>query len=502
MRVKILSIILCALLLLPSVMGCNQSSVPPVTDTESDTISQIITDELISDVLTSDGQNSPLAPDPEVPPVEESTTTGGDDSTLVPDPEVPTPTPTPDPTPEPETPAPNIEFVLAKNGTSEYTIVYDDNDPIISQLTLEFASKMENKYGIIIPVKKNSEATSTSKEILIGNIRNTVRRILLQLKSAGDFHIGISGQRLVLVATNSKMYHYLFDILEKDFLSAIENGNWSAWTNDTLIYSKSDYKDTPYPKYLMGEETTISDTVLEKILEKHVFEATDGTKLTYRLYMPYDYDSTREYPVLTFLHGAGERGNDGSKHLCHVIKDLFNQDNEELYKTIILIPQCPEGQQWVDTPWAEGNYHVSIVPESNENKAVMEILDYLDQAYSINQSRLYLAGISMGGFGVWDLMMRHDERFAAMLAICGGADTIRAERLKNKPIYAVHCYNDNTVPYEGTKEMVDAIRSRGGTSIIFETPDKEGKGYGGHTGAWYYASREPQILNWLLSQTL
>ena len=58
------------------------------------------------------------------------------------------------------------------------------------------------------------------------------------------------------------------------------------------------------------------------------------------------------------------------------------------------------------------------------------------------------------------------------------------------------------MPYEGTKEMVDAIRSRGGTSIIFETPDQEGKGYGGHTGAWYYASREPQILNWLLSQTL
>jgi predicted peptidase len=205
---------------------------------------------------------------------------------------------------------------------------------------------------------------------------------------------------------------------------------------------------------------------------------------------------------LTFLHGAGERGNDGSKHLCHVIKDLFNQDNKELYKTIILIPQCPEGQQWVDTPWAEGGYRVSSVPESNENKAVLEILDSLEAKYSINKSRLYLCGISMGGFGVWDLMMRHDERFAAMLAICGGADTIRAERLKDKPIYAVHCYNDGTVPYEGTKEMVDAIKNRGGTSIIFETPDREGKNYGGHVGAWQYASRQPQILSWLLSQTL
>jgi predicted peptidase len=89
-----------------------------------------------------------------------------------------------------------------------------------------------------------------------------------------------------------------------------------------------------------------------------------------------------------------------------------------------------------------------------------------------------------------------------MLAICGGADTTRAERLKDKPIFAVHCYNDPTVPYSGTKEMVDAIKNRGGTSITLVTPDHDGKGYGGHTGAWYYAVSEPAILNWLLSQTL
>lgn len=501
MKTKAICILLCALLLLPVIVGCNQSSAPPVTETGSDTISQAITSELISDILSSDPENTPLVPDPEEPS-EESETTEGEDSALVPDPEEPTPEPEPTPDPEPSVPAPNIEYAIAKDGVSDYTLVYDDTDQLLTELTLAFVEKMENTYGIVINATPNSQGTSSQKEIIVGNVRSTIRRIKLKLQSAGDFYIGISGNDLALYATNSKMYCYLFDILEEKFLASIENGAWSVWTNDTFIYSQSDYKDTPYPKYLMGEETTMSDTVLEQILEKHTFVATDGTTLTYRLYMPYDYDSSREYPILTFLHGAGERGSDGSKHLCHVIKDLFNQDNKELYNTIILIPQCPEGQQWVDTPWANGGYHVSTVPESNENKAVLEILDSLESSYSINKSRLYLAGISMGGFGVWDLMMRHDERFAAMLAICGGADTTRAERLKDKPIYAVHCSNDNIVPYSGTYDMVQAILDRGGENIHFSTPNLEGTGYVNHVGAWQYAAREPKILSWLLSQTL
>ncbi len=500
MKARILSILLCALLLLPSIVGCNQSSAPPVTETGSDTISQIITDELISDILSSDPDDSTLVPDPEEPPVEESTSTEGEDSTLTPDPEEPTPEPTPDP--EPSVPAPNIEYAIAKDGKTDYTLVYDDTDPILTQLTLAFVEKMDTAYGIKITASPNSEGVSSQKEIIVGNVRSTIRRIKLKLQNAGDFHIGISGNDLALYATNSKMYYYLFDILEERFLSSIENGAWSVWTNDTFIYSQSDYKDITYPKYLMGEGKEMTDAILEQILEKHTFVASDGTTLTYRLYMPFDYDSTREYPILTFLHGAGERGSDGSKHLCHVIKDLFNQDNAQLYKTIILIPQCPENQQWVDTPWANGGYRVSAVPESNENKAVLEILDSLEASYSINKSRLYLAGISMGGFGVWDLMMRHDERFAAMLAICGGADTTRAERLKDKPIYAVHCSNDNTVPYSGTADMVQAILDRGGENIHFSTPNLEGTGYVNHVGAWQYAARNPQILSWLLSQTL
>lgn len=251
-----------------------------------------------------------------------------------------------------------------------------------------------------------------------------------------------------------------------------------------------------------GKDGCFSLDVFLRIFNSCTFTAEDGTNLPYRIYIPFDYDSSKKYPVLTVLHGAGERGTDNVIQLRHMLEDMFNLESTPLIDAIVICPQCPPNNQWVDTPWENGNYSTDTVKESNEIKAVLELIESVENKYSVDSSRLYLMGVSMGGYGVWDIMSRHTEKFAAMIAICGGADTSMAERLKDKPIYAVHCKNDSIVPFSATFNMVNALLEKGSTSIFFDDPYADNTGYSDHSGAWEYTSRNPAIINWLFSQSL
>lgn len=224
------------------------------------------------------------------------------------------------------------------------------------------------------------------------------------------------------------------------------------------------------------------------------FTATDGTVLKYRIFIPDGYTPEADYPLLLILHGAGERGDDNSAQMRNAVQNLFNDLNSPIYGSIVICPQCPNNNQWVDTPWSDGNYSVANVPESNELKAVVEILDSIKNAYSVDDSRVYGFGLSMGGFGTWDLMMRHPDLITAGVPLCGGADVAYAQQLVEKPIWTIHDSTDGIVPVSGTRAMVNAIKAAGGSSIIYE----ELQGYGHNV--WDYASTREGLMNWLFSQ--
>lgn len=211
----------------------------------------------------------------------------------------------------------------------------------------------------------------------------------------------------------------------------------------------------------------------------------DNTVLPYRLILPDNYDDNKSYPMIFFFHGAGERGNDNKLQFFHLVQYIYDNAPEDC---IIVAPQCPAGNQWVDTPWAKGLYKVDEVPESNEMTAVLELLGDLEIKYNVDADRIYAIGLSMGGFAVWDALMRHNDVFAAGIPICGGGDQTKAELLKDTPIFTFHAVNDDAVPYTGTSMTVAAIKRAGGEKIEYTQYAS-----GGH-GIWNQAIQTKGLL--------
>lgn len=226
----------------------------------------------------------------------------------------------------------------------------------------------------------------------------------------------------------------------------------------------------------------------------HFDYSGEDAPIPYRFFVPSDYSEEYAYPVLLFLHGAGERGDDNEAQLKNVLQILFDDPDSPVYQSIVIVPQCPLDTQWVATPWAEGNYSVDAVAETQNIKNVLTVLDAFCNEYSVNKERVYLMGISMGGFGTWDLLMRHGDLFAAAIPICGGADPSKAASLVNKPISTFHGTADASVPVTGTQAMVEAIRDAGGTEIRYEEIA------GGTHNVWDYAASKKELIRWLYEQ--
>lgn len=188
-----------------------------------------------------------------------------------------------------------------------------------------------------------------------------------------------------------------------------------------------------------------------------------GATIPYRLILPEVYDERYIFPMVVFFHGAGERGVENERQLDNCVQQIA----DNMPKAIILAPQCSHENQWVDTPWEEGSYSMDEVPESDEMAAVMALVEEIKQQYSVDKNRVYAAGISMGGFGVWDAMVRYNNVFAAGVAVCGAGDPTKAEVLKDTPMFVFHGDADDTVPVSGSADMVAAIEAAGGTQVQY-----------------------------------
>lgn len=242
---------------------------------------------------------------------------------------------------------------------------------------------------------------------------------------------------------------------------------------------------------LSGSVIGVSAADIKTTAEKRTY-ANDDMVLPYRLILPETYEETKSYPMLVFLHGAGERGNDNELQFFHCVQYLA----DNLPECIIVAPQCPLNNQWVDTPWSNGAYSVEAVPESDELIAVMELLQELQTEFSVDADRIYASGISMGGFGTWDLMMRHNDYFAAGIAVCGGGDPSQAEMLKDTPLYVFHGDADPAVPVSGSRDTVKAIRDAGGEQVRYI--EYAGAGH----GIWNDAFATEGLLKELLTKKL
>jgi predicted peptidase len=207
--------------------------------------------------------------------------------------------------------------------------------------------------------------------------------------------------------------------------------------------------------------------------EKH-FEAQSpvAAKIDYLLFLPRGYEkSTERWPLLLFLHGSGESGTNLAKLKKHGPPKLVESKPE--FPFILVSPQSA-GHGW-------------------DNGALMALLDDVTSKYRVDPHRIYLTGLSMGGFGTWSLAAAHPGRFAAIVPICGGGKTTDARKLAALPIWAFHGAKDPTVPVARSREMVAAIRAAGGNVKYTEYPEAV-------HDCWTETYDNPELYKWLLAQ--
>ncbi len=230
------------------------------------------------------------------------------------------------------------------------------------------------------------------------------------------------------------------------------------------------------------------------VFEPLVFKTADGRMLNYRLMKPKNYDPQKKYPLVLFFHGAGERGDDNVAQLVHGMNDFARDENREKYPCFVVAPQVPEGKRWVEVDWTEDAHDFDEKP-SVTMQLVIELLDALPKEFRIDRTRLYVTGLSMGGFGTWDIISRFPDKFAAAAPVCGGADLKLAPKLVHVPIWTFHGDQDTVVKLHRTVDMVEAIRKAGGKPFYTEYAGV------GHD-SWVKAYSDPKLMEWMFAQKL
>ena len=227
----------------------------------------------------------------------------------------------------------------------------------------------------------------------------------------------------------------------------------------------------------------LADDMALKNQEKKTFKgrSVKALQLEYLLFLPdgYKEDKKKDWPLMLFLHGAGERGKDLSKVAVHGPPKLVKDRTD--FSFILVSPQCPAGESWSDD-------------------ALLGLLDEVTKKYRVDQRRVYLTGLSMGGYGTWSLGLKYPERFAAIAPICGGGDFLpvllpaqgKQAALKRLPIWAFHGAKDTLVPLSESERMVDALKKAGNENVKLTVyPEAE-------HDSWTETYQNQELYEWML----
>ncbi|WP_372753462.1 alpha/beta hydrolase-fold protein [Mariniflexile sp.] len=235
-------------------------------------------------------------------------------------------------------------------------------------------------------------------------------------------------------------------------------------------------------------------------LYKEAFFIKGQDSLKYRIMLPENFSESKQYPIVLFLHGAGERGSDNSKQLANGAKLFSNSMNRGAFPAIVIFPQCPQNDYWSNAIIDRSTKPISLEfplntpPTKALNLVKLLIDDYLSKPY-VNKNKVYIGGLSMGGMGTFEMLYRNPETFAAAFAICGGGNPESAKVYANKTeLWVFHGANDDVVDPQLSVSMVAALLKAGGKpNFTLYSKDNH--------NSWDSAFAEPELLTWLFSKS-
>lgn len=221
----------------------------------------------------------------------------------------------------------------------------------------------------------------------------------------------------------------------------------------------------------------------------------DGYTLPYQIMYPEDYDETKAYPLVVFLHGAGERGNDNQKQLTHGKQFLI--DNFQLaHPSIVIVPQCPSDSYWANVMRHQIDNNMTLTFGVSDNptrtmSTLMALIEYWLSSGKIDTKKVYVGGLSMGGMGTFELLWRMPDTFAAAFPICGGGDLSKLPiYAKNIAVWIFHGSDDSVVPAQNSRNIYKTLKEQGTDVEYTEYP-------GVNHNSWDNVFLENGLATWL-----
>lgn len=248
-------------------------------------------------------------------------------------------------------------------------------------------------------------------------------------------------------------------------------------------------------KKLLFSLLFVSQTIiLSQEFSKELF-VSDKDSLPYRLLLPKNFDNAKKYPLIVFLHGAGERGNDNELQLVHG-KDLFiNMNKNNNFPSIVVFPQCSKNSYWANVSRINNSFSFLDDPTENTSLKLVEgMINELQSNFKINSNQIYVGGLSMGGMGTFELVYRNPDMFAAAFAICGGANPKIGEKISKTNWRIYHGDKDFVVPVKLSIDMYNSIKSFNKNVYLKIYPNV-------NHNSWDNVFREPDLFKWLFSNS-
>lgn len=305
-------------------------------------------------------------------------------------------------------------------------------------------------------------------------------------------YLGIDQGPIVLMMENYRS-NLLWDLMKKNpyfvkgLLRAGFSGGWLARVDTVKLFKNISFADGE--KAALNPEIPLDE---DGFFHRALHVDAQGNKMPYRLMAPEKGSAGAKYPLVIFLHGSGERGlrnNEQMKNGVHAFCERWVREKHPHY---LLVPQCPPDQRWggsskewtslfQDEPTAAGRQVLELI-----EKIRLENPD-------IDPDRIYITGLSMGGFGSFDLMMRRPDLFAAGIPVCGGGDPRYAGRIKDIPLWVFHGGLDDVVLPRCSRQIVTALEKLNGKVKYTEYSTR-------YHNVWDVVYYNPAVLEWLFQQ--
>jgi predicted peptidase len=234
------------------------------------------------------------------------------------------------------------------------------------------------------------------------------------------------------------------------------------------------------------------------LFEKQIYVAPTGDTLPYRILYPKNFDSSKTYPLVLFLHGAGERGKDNESQLTHGAKLFLDEVNREKYPAIVIFPQCRKESYWGSVTVDRTKNPLSLSfnytnPPTPPLVSAIALVNELIKKGNVEKSRVYIMGLSMGGMGTFEAVYRNPKLFAAAVPICGGGDVnLYDKRVKKVPFWIFHGAIDGVVNVVESRKMVAKLKALKADVSYTEYPDV-------NHNSWDNAFAEKDLLPWMFT---